>query len=64
MEKNIGEKFDFGGFTLEVVESGSCNGCYFFKGRIHCEGYNNEIAGACGPFNRCDRKSVKFQKVE
>ena len=41
MEKNIGEQFGFGGVTLEVVESGSCKGCYFFKGRIHCEGYNN-----------------------
>lgn len=64
MERQIGEQFDFGGVTLEVVESGPCKGCYFFKGAINCEGYNNEIAGPCGPVGRSDGKSVKFQKVE
>lgn len=63
MERKIGEQFDFGGVTLEVVESGSCKGCFFFKGTIHCDCYNNEIAGPCGPFNRVDGKSVMFKKV-
>ena len=64
MERQIGEQFDFGGVTLEVVESGPCKGCFFFKGTIHCEGYNNDIAGSCGQFNRSDGESVIFKKVE
>ena len=64
MERKIGERFDFGGVTLEVVESGSCKECYFFKGGIRCEGYNGEINGSCGPFNRCDGKSVIFKEVK
>ena len=64
MKRQIGERFDFGGVTLEVVESGACNECYFFKGEYnHCGGYNNEIAGPCGPFNRVDGKSVMFKRV-
>lgn len=64
MERQIGEQFDYDGVTLEVVESGPCKGCFFFKGIIYCEGYNNEIAGPCGPVGRSDGKSVKFQNVK
>ena len=63
MERKIGEQFDFGVVTLEVVESGACKGCFFFNGTIHCDGYNNEIAGPCGPFNRVGGKSVMFKNV-
>lgn len=64
MERQIGEQFDYDGETLEVVESGSCKGCYFFKGVINCEGSIDFIEGYCGPFNRQDRKAVVFKKVE
>ena len=64
MERKIGERFDFGGVTLEVVESGPCKGCFFFVGGtdIYCKGFNGEINGPC--IGRSDNKSVKFQKVE
>ena len=64
MERQIGERFDFGGVTLEVVESGPCKGCFFFVGgaNIYCKGFNGEINGPC--IRRSDNKSVKFQKVE
>ena len=64
MERQIGERFDFGGVTLEVVESGACKGCLFFKGFLHCEDHDMEVTGDCGPVNRSDGKSVKFHKVE
>ena len=64
MERQIGERFDFGGVTLEVVESGPCKGCFFLVGgsNIYCKGFNCEINGPC--VGRSDGKSVKFQKVE
>ena len=64
MERQIGERFDYDGVTLEVVESGACKGCLFFKGFLHCEEHDIEVTGDCGPVNRSDGKSVKFQKVE
>ena len=64
MERQIGERFDFGGVTLEVVESGACKGCHFFKGLLHCEEHDMEVTGGCGPVCRSDNKSVKFLNVE
>ena len=64
MERQIGERFDYKGVTLEVVESGACKGCLFFKGFLHCEEHDMEVTCDCGPVNRSDGKSVKFQKVE
>ena len=64
MERQIGEQFDYDGVKLEVVESGSCKGCYFFKGVINCEGSIDFVEGYCGPFNIQDRKAVMFKKVE
>ena len=64
MERQIGEQFDFGWVTLEVVESGACKGCLFFKGFLHCEEHDIEVTGVFGPSNRSDGKAVKFQKVE
>ena len=64
MERQIGERFDFGGVTLEVVESGACKGCHFFKDCINCEEHDMEVTGYCGTVNRSDGKSVKFQKIE
>ena len=64
MERPIGDKFDFGGITLEVVESNSCKGCIFFGGGVYCDEYNHNIVGNCGPFVRSDEKSVIFKEVE
>ena len=64
MERQIGEQLDSEGVTLEVVESGACKGCQFFKGFLHCEEHDIDVTGDCGPINRSDGKSVKFQKVE
>ena len=64
MERQIGERFDYDGVTLEVVESGACKGCHFFSGFLHCEEHDIGVTGDCGPVGRSDGKSVKFQKVE
>ena len=64
MERQIGEQFDFGGVALEVVESGACKGCHFFKGFLHCEEHDMDVTGDCGPVGRSDGKSVKFKNVE
>ena len=64
MERPIGDKFDFGGVTLEVVESDSCNECIFFGCGVYCDVYNHNIVGYCGPFVRNDEKSVIFKEVE
>lgn len=65
MERQIGEQFDYDGVRLEVVESGPCKGCHFFKTGYHvyCEEHDIDVTGDCGPFNRGDRKSVIFKKV-
>ena len=65
MERQIGEKFAFGGVTLEVVEcEEDCKGCYFFKGCCICEEHDIEVTGECVYDCRSDGKFVKFQKVE
>lgn len=65
MERQIGERFDFGGVTLEVVDwKEHCKGCYFFKGCCICEEHDIEVTGECVYDNRIDGKCVKFQKVE
>ena len=64
MEIQIGEQFDLGAVALEVVQSGACKRCHFFKGFLHCEEHDMDVTGDCGPVNRSDGKSGKFQKVE
>ena len=56
MERRIGERFDFKGKTLEVVEEiDGCENCYFEKyGR--CDG-----AWVCT--GRSDGKSIIFKRV-
>ena len=63
MERKIGEVFDYEGVNLEVVESRSCRGCYFFNGFRYCDEII-EVTGDCVPYYRHDRTSVNFQKVE
>ena len=66
MERKIGERFDFGGVTLEVVDwKEHCKGCYFYGGYINCQ--NREVRntiGYCSPFSRNDGKNVIFKDVE
>ena len=63
MERQIGERFDYDGVTLEVVDSGTCKGCHLFKGFLYCEEHDVEVTGDCWPINRSDGKSVIFKKV-
>ena len=61
MERKIGERIDFEGETLEVVEQRGCEGCYFnltddcFK--------DDDILGSCCSL-RTDRKYVIFKRVD
>ena len=62
----IGEKFDYDGTTLEVVENEhpSCADCYF--GSIKCCRFDEIIdtTGDCLFYKRKDRKDVIFKEVE
>ena len=63
MERKIGERFDYKGKTLEVVEQNiyiGCNGCYFFN-YITCYGLQ---VGKCCFISRSDCKSVIFKEVK
>ena len=65
MERKIGETFDFGCVTLEVVESktSGCEGCLFNDLKFDC-GFNMILKGigSCNPCFRADGKSVVFKK--
>ena len=64
MERNIGEKFDFLGYSLEVKKSESCDECFFFQHALEC--YRDEIrviTGECMKFARQDNKEVIFTEV-
>ena len=66
MERQIGERFDYKGVTLEVSEKedSSCTGC-FFAGLLLCR--ISDImhnTGYCGSANRKDEKMVFFKDVE
>ena len=66
MEQKVGEKFNYNGVTLEVVEAHDkysyCDGCYFDS--IECRELKGDILGFCYANNRKDGKSVTFKKVE
>ena len=64
MERPIGDKFDFNGVTLEVVQNSACFECYFCKERIYCGDLKSTILGSCGAFNRSDKKTVIFNEVK
>lgn len=61
--RKIGERFEYEGVTLEVVEDMRCMGCYFDE---MCErGFNaQDEVGECTSLNRPDRKSVKFVQAD
>ena len=62
MERKIGERFDYNGVTLEVVNHLGCEGCYFSNMFNDCK--NLEIRGNCRMSLRTDKKPVIFKLVE
>ena len=61
MERNIGEKFDFLSYRLEVKKSESCDEGFFFQHALDCS--HDEIrviTGECMKFARHDNKGVVF----
>lgn len=63
----IGEKFDYEGDMLEVVESeedDGCEGCYFIDSMFCHKGKVLYIAGYCFSSARKDKKDIVFKKVE
>lgn len=57
MERKIGERFEHGGVTLEVVKEDTCDGCYF---RLTAD-CSNQI---CFHLSRNDANSVIFKEVQ
>lgn len=64
--RKIGERFDFEGVELEVVEEWSCQGCYFDNHLVKCQMSRNQRihVGSCGPHFREDDTSVIFKEVK
>ena len=69
MERQIGERFDYDGKTLDAVEQSleykdtenACNGCYFnFKYFCYRKRY---ITGECSYYSRIDKKDVIFKEI-
>ena len=62
----IGEKFNYEGDMLEVVEEGeiTCKGCYFIDSKVCLIGEAQDISGYCFSSVREDKKDVIFKKVE
>lgn len=57
-DKKIGERFEYEGVTLEVVNEldFSCEKCFFYQGK--CDNIY------CLPYQRKDEESVSFRVVE
>ncbi len=71
MERKIGERFDYNGTTLEVVEQSIenkdiarvCKGCYLKDINVDCY-EKHKITGECSCYLRIDRKEVIFKEIE
>lgn len=62
--RKIGERFDFGARTLEVVEGDDrCDGC-FFKDADTCCMDRFIWTGPCVPNGRDDKKWVIFKEIK
>lgn len=59
IERKIGERFNYNGVTLEVVEQSedTCDGCYFYR-KTDCPD-----ACLCSCLFRSDFNSVIFKEV-
>ena len=61
MEGKVGEIYDDGVVKLKVVEAygaWACVGCWFLDSESNMCGFQK-----CQPYQRKDRKSVKFVKI-
>ena len=58
MERKVGERFDYNGVTLEVVNQIGCEGCYFYT-LVKCD----KFVGECYHMDRTDKKPVIFKAV-
>ena len=56
----IGEKFEYNGVVLEVIESDSCIGC-FFRGDDGCNLLKHR---GCHMYLRRDKKNINYKLVE
>ena len=57
MERKVGEKFYFLGYTLKVEKSqlkDYCSECFFYKHKLACQ--NKEIRDVTGECNQCLRQ--------
>ena len=60
----IGEKFDYEGDMLEVVEEKGCKNCYFYDITFCRFEDTVAITGFCVSDHRGDKKDVIFKEVE
>ena len=56
----IGERFEYGGVTLEVVKSTTCDGCFFLD---HLLCILEDYPKYCG-YKRNDKKCISYKLVE
>ena len=71
MERKIGERFEYNGTTLEVVQQSIenkdirrvCKDCYFYENLIDCY-KKHKITGECSCYLRIDGKEVIFKEVQ
>ena len=62
--RKIGTRFLYNGVSVEVVESASCNDCFFYDMCSRTDITRPEEAGYCSATRRRDGKSVKYLRVE
>lgn len=60
MERKIGERFEYNGITIEIVETEyhSCDKCVFFEQSLE---FCNNIK--CADYERFDGKNIYFKEV-
>lgn len=61
--RKIGERFEYEGILLEVVNSRSCAGCFFDAICNSEDKTKPEIVGLCSSTTREDHVSVRFVQV-
>ena len=59
----IGERFEYNGVVLEVVEVPGC-GCCFFNDYGECKLELEDESKRCGIYSRFDNKSISYKLVE
>ena len=57
----IGERFEFDGVVLEVIQSPGCASCFFFDNLI-CKLEDEPMY--CGVYTRFDNKSISYKLIE